>query len=466
MTLISANVACGDRHGAGFNSDPLVPGIWQLLKPGMGLWFPGNMRSGQLLLATIYILFSGSVLSQQDDSLWETDFQSFALATYTGRVNNDWPQTPEGRRFLLAEERLRLELNMWTDFADTEILVKLDGVHDWVAQELSLDLREAYIDFTTGQADFRFGRQIATWGVGDLLFINDVFPKNWVSFFSGRPLEYLKVGVDALRGRYSSDILNAELLLIPRFEPDTLPTPMRFFLHDDFAHVSIRDEQLPDTGFADPESALRLYRRFGGYDISFYTYRGHWRSPGQLADDPLNPARVTHFFPALSTYGFSAQGQAMRGVISLEAGYYDSREDRAGDNAAIANSQARFLVGYQKQLSENVTLGFQYYAEIMMDFAAYETALPTEFARQNKYRDIATVSVRRFLKHHIWELALFAFYSPAERDYLIQPRAVYRVSDNFSAVLGANVFGGKRSTTFFGQFGRNDNIYLTLRYDF
>ncbi len=424
------------------------------------------MRAVQLLLPAILILFSGPVLSQESGGEWGMDFQSFVLGTYTARTEDDWPQTPEGRRFLLAEERLRLEFNMWTDVAETEIMVKLDGVHDWVAHELSLDLREAYLDFTKGKADFRFGRQIATWGVGDLLFINDVFPKNWVSFFSGRPLEYLKVGIDALRGRYSSDILNAELLLIPRFEPDTLPTPMRFFLHDDYAPVSVRNEQLPDTGFDDPELALRLYRRYGDYDISFYTYHGYWRSPGQLADDPLNPVRVTHFFPALSTYGFSAQGQALRGVISFEMGYYDSRDDRAGDNTAIPNSQARFLMGYQKQLAEDFTLGFQYYAEIMMNFATYESALPSGFGQQKKYRDLATVSVRHFLKHQTWELALFAFYSPAERDYLIQPRAVYRVSDNFSTVLGANFFGGKRNTTFFGQFDRNDNIYLTLRYDF
>ena len=68
--------------------------------------------------------------------------------------------------------------------------------------------------------------------------------------------------------------------------------------------------------------------------------------------------------------------------------------------------------------------------------------------------------------HQTWELAVFAFYSPAERDFLIQPRATYRVSDNFSTVLGANLFGGKSDATFFGQFDRNDNIYLTLRYDF
>ncbi len=142
------------------------------------------MRQIQLLLATVIAILFGTVQSPEAIGDWETDFQSFALGTYTARIGNDVPSTPEGRKFLLAEERLRLELNMWTDFAESEILVKLDGVHDWVTEDFSLDLREAYLDFTTAKADFRFGRQIATWGVGDLLFVNDVFPKNWVSFFS------------------------------------------------------------------------------------------------------------------------------------------------------------------------------------------------------------------------------------------------------------------------------------------
>ncbi len=317
-----------------------------------------------------------------------------------------------------------------------------------------------------GKADFRLGRQIATWGVGDFLFINDVFPKNWVSFFSGRPLEYLKLGTDALRGRYSSDAVNAELLIIPRFRPDTLPTLERFLLFDDFASAAGRNETMPDTGFDNPEVALRLYRQFRDYDVSAYTYRGYWRSPSQLIDEPINPMDVTQFFPALSTWGLSAQGQSLGGVISLEAGYYDSRDDRAGDNVAIPNSQARFLVGYRKQLSEDTTLGLQYYVEKMMDFTAYENSLPDDGKRSEKYRDIITLSMNRFLQHQAWELSLFAFYSPAEQDYLLQPRVAYRFSDNFSAVLGANIFGGKTRTTFFGQFDRNDNVYLTLRYDF
>ncbi len=424
------------------------------------------MRRVTPVRALSALMLSTPSLPQDNEDDWGVEVESFLLGIYSVRTAGEPPAGPEGRRFLLAEERLRLDLTLWTDAIDAEARLKLDALHDAVSRDFDIDLREAYLDYSTGDLDFRLGRQIATWGVGDFLFINDVFPKDWVSFFSGRPLEYLKLGVDSARVRYSNSTLNLELMVVPRFKPDTLPTPRRFFLHDEFAGVAERIQILPDSGFGDPEYALRLYRGIAGFDISAYAYRGYWRSPGQLANDPDTPTQVTHFFPALSVYGVSAQGQAMGGILSLEGGYYDSRDDKTGDNPAIANSEIRFLVGYQKQLLEDFTIGVQYYTEIMMDFDNYRQALLASGVPRKKYRNIVTLGLTRFLQHQTWTLSLFAFYSPAERDYLLQPQLNYRVSDNFSTTLGANVFGGEKPTTFLGQFDRNDNLYLTLRYDF
>jgi len=421
------------------------------------------MRWATATMVISVLALSGPVLSQELGDAWGADAESFLLGTYSRRTSGE---TPEGHKFLLAEERLRLDLSVWSENIEAEARVKLDGVHDSIDGEFDIDLREAYLDYSAGNLDLRLGRQIATWGVGDLLFINDVFPKDWVSFFSGRPLEYLKLGVDGARVNYSTSALNVEFMIVSDFRPDTLPTPSRFFLHDDFSGIAERMQVHPDTGLDNPELALRLYRRIGGFDASAYAYRGYWRSPGQEPDDYDVPTQVTYFFPRLSVYGVSAQGQAMGGILSLEGGYYDSRDDDAGVNPAIANSEVRFLLGYQRQLAEDFTIGVQYYAELMMDFGAYERTLPTVSTPRNKYRDIATVRLTRFLKHQTWMLSLFAFYSPADQDYLLQPQLDYKVSDAFSATLGANLFGGEKQTTFLGQFDRNDNLYMTLRFDF
>ena len=63
-----------------------------------------------------------------------------------------------------------------------------------------IDPREAWL--STQPLDFldlKAGRQVVTWGTGDLLFINDLFPKDWQSFILGRDEEYLKAPSDTVK---------------------------------------------------------------------------------------------------------------------------------------------------------------------------------------------------------------------------------------------------------------------------
>ena len=160
------------------------------------------MRRVTPVLVLSALMLSTPSLSQVNEDSWRVEVESFLLGTWSVRTAGEPPAGPEGREFLLAEERLRLDLTLWTDAIDAEARLKLDALHDAVSRDFDVDLREAYLDYSTGNLDFRLGRQIATWGVGDFLFINDVFPKDWVSCFSGRPLEYIKIGVDSARVRY------------------------------------------------------------------------------------------------------------------------------------------------------------------------------------------------------------------------------------------------------------------------
>ena len=400
---------------------------------------------------------------EEDDNV---EIHGFLLGNFSGRTTGTRPSGRNESDFLLAEERLRLEVSGWSESIEASARVKGDFFHDAVDGGFDLDLREAYIDYTEGSFDFRLGRQIATWGVGDLLFINDVFPKDWVSFFSGRPLEYLKLGVDGFRTRYTSDAVNAELIAIPFFTSDNVPTSERFFLLDPFSSMPVRDEESPNSTYGNTELGLRLYRKLGDFDVSAYAYLGFWRTPSMKPDSFLAPTRVTVFHPGLSVYGMSAQGSALGGVLSLETGYYRSRDDEGGDDPFRPNSQARFLAGYQRQVWEDALLGVQYYAEVLEDHAAYRRSLPAGFPEQREYRDIVTLRFEQQLEHQMWKLALMSFYSAADDDYLVQPQVTYKISDDLAATLGANALGGQRDWTPFGQLDRNDNVYLSVRFDF
>jgi len=390
----------------------------------------------------------------------------FLLAALSLRTTGERPPVGSGGDFVLGEGRLRLNISGATASGKAAFVFKGDFVADGVERKVVADIREGYARYTLGPLEVRAGRQIVTWGVGDLLFINDVFPKDWESFFSGRPAEYLKLGADGVRVRYSSGVLNADLIVVPFFTPDKLPSPERFVFFNPYSAIPNQHEQKPAVNLGNTEVGLRLSRQIDGFDMSFYAYRGFWRSPSVRLNNPVTPTSATWFFPELSVYGVSAQRNALGGVVSLEAGYYDSRSDRSGTNPAIPNSQSRFLAGYQREVRKDLTVAVQSYAEVMEDYAAYRRSLPLASPAQDRVRAVLTTRLTQYLRYQTWRLSLFGAYSPTDEDYFIQPAVNYKVTERLSLAVGANIFGGQRETTYFGQFQKSDNMWSNLRFDF
>jgi len=211
--------------------------------------------------------------------------------------------------------------------------------------------------------------------------------------------------------------------------------------------------------------ALRLYRNILGFDASVYAYKGFFRIPGVRPDNPESPTKLTLFFPELAVYGASLQGSVFSGVLSLEGAYYDSLDDRDGNDPAIMNSQTKFLVGFQRELWRDFTAGFQYSGEYMHKYGKYLEALPPGFPKQDRFRQLATLRLTQLLKYQTLRLSFLAFVSPNDKDYMLIPEVKYNMTDHLWVALGGNIFGGEK-TTFFGQLDKNDNVYLVLRYEF
>ncbi len=424
-----------------------------------------NARRRVAIVGALGIALAMPVAAHGEASQWPVEVHGFLLGTVSGRTTGARPPRSDSD-FVLGEERARLDLSGATPSGAAQALVKFDLFHDAIANRIDDDLREAYAAYTTGPLDFRLGRHIITWGVGDLFFINDTFPKDWESFFSGRPMEYLKLGVDGLRSRYSSDVISAELVATPFFfTADRLPSAERFIYFDPFLGVPNQREMEPASRLSNTEVALRLYRQVSGFDVSLYAYGGFWRTPSVRLDDPVAPTTATRFFPDLSVYGASGQRGLLEGVFSVEGGYYDSRQDRSGNDPTVPNSQWRFLGGYQRELWVDFVAGIQGYGEVMSSYGAYRASLPPGSPRQDEFRGVGSMRFTQLLDYDTWRLSVFAAYSPTDEDYFLQPEVAYKVSDHLGVSFGANIFGGRRETTYFGQFENGDDAFLRVRYD-
>jgi hypothetical protein len=364
----------------------------------------------------------------------------------------------------IMENRLQLELSSYPDWADLKF--KGDFIGDLVTEEGDFDLREANIFLRpTDYMDVKVGRQILTWGTGDLIFINDMFPKDWQSFFIGRDSEYLKAPSDAAKVSLFSDWANLDVAFTPQFDPDRYIYGERIsYWNSDLGRIAGQDAIVhtdkPNDWFGDSEIAARLYKNVHDYELALYGYHGYWKSPGGE-----NATMTKAIFPDLNVYGASARGNVAKGIGNVEVGYYDSLEDQSGNDPLINNSEMRYLVGYTQEIAKNFTMGVQYYVEHMMDYGAYIRNLSSGPAR-DRDRHLTTLRLTRLLMDQNLRCSLFTYYSPSDKDVYMRPNVNYKVNDNLAVEIGGNIFFGDYPNTFFGQFHDNTNVYMGARYSF
>ena len=436
------------------------------IKVGRAMPANGLVGAAHPTLSLLFLLLTAYSWWAMPALLNAAELHGFLQGNYSYRTSdtNCTGAAPCDKYWLLIEERAQISPSYEDPSGTFTAKVKLDFFYDAaVDSDFDMDVREAYFTLQGGSSDAKIGRQIITWGLGDLVFINDVFPKDWTAFIIGRPIEYFKKGIDGAKFGLYGEAVNGELIIIPTFEPDTLPDSRRLLFFDPLPQVTNREIHEPAEKPSNTEIAIRLYRAIYEFDTSLYFYKGYYRTPSSPKDSTLT--KVNHFYPELKVYGASTQGAAFGGVLSLEAGYYHS-QDNEGSDPEIGNSQIRYLAGFQKAFAGDFTASVQYYVERMMNYEEYTKTLDSSFPRTDRTRELYSIRLAQLLHYQTIRLSLFTFYSPTDKDYFVNPEIKYNITDNLWTNLGANLFGGEQSSTSLGQFRHDDNVYWNMRYEF
>jgi hypothetical protein len=420
----------------------------------------------KLLTTTLLLIFllpsiSLAAMDAIKDSLYDAtgiDLAGFIETRYGMRTRNDPYQKDES----IAEVRLQVDLAK--DFDWGVLKIKGDLYHDDVIYDTEGEFREFSLLFSPlDNMDVKVGRQILTWGTGDMLFINDLFPKDWQSFFIGRDEEYLKAPGDAIKTSLFYDLVNIDLVYSPTVQTSEYISGERLSYQNPLTGgLSNQQFGLEErtSASSDAEYSLRLSTNVNSMELALYGYNGFWKTPeGMSLDYNLR-------YPRLSVYGGSVRNQLWGGIGNLEAGYYDSRQSDSGKDSLTRNSEVRFLAGFEKEVGQELTASVQYYLEWMQDYNNYEDTLSPGTTKKDEYRSVLTLRLTKLLMNQNLVLSFFGFYSPTDNDAYLRPKAQYKVTDNWRIEAGGNIFIGQKLDTFFGQFENNSNVYTGVRYNY
>ena len=362
---------------------------------------------------------------------------------------------------------LRVQLQADYTLEASTLTFRGDLYYDGVLDSVEVQIREAawqgnlaFLGDWGSKFDAKIGQQVLTWGTGDYVFLNDMFPKDYQSFFAGRDDEYLKA--PSLSAKLSGyfDWVNVDLVVTPQFEPDNGITGEYFsFFNPQFGmNVAPAFDVLERNEPDDAEWALRMYKTVGQTELAFYGYRGYNKTP-MAADEQGLP-----LYSRLNVWGASAVKPLGPGLAKFEYAYHDAMEDGDGTNPLVPNSQHRLLVGYEQELVANLTGSVQWYAEHIVDHDALLANSYWPQYEQEESRHVVTTQLMYRALRQTLTLNWFNFYSPTDSDGYMKFRATYSPVDEWQINGGANLFYGDEPHTFYSQFNDASNVYASFRY--
>ena len=344
-------------------------------------------------------------------------------------------------------------------------------LYQYPDREITLKLRQAYLDLYLGNFDIRLGRQQIIWDKADGVFITDIISPKDLSEFLLPNFEEIRLGVDALKLNYYRGDHTFEIVWLPRFQPTIFPEAasiwapkmMDFPVQPDFDYSNATvAAKLENSEFAVKYSALTSaidFEMMAGYlwddNPTNHILKSIDPATRELTGLTVRPEchRLTLAGGSFST---TLGAWVLRGEGAFSHGKYFNSTNPAYADGTVQKDYLHYLIGLDYSLWE-IKLSGQFIQEAIPD---YEPELyPDEF------KNTATILVSRDFLRETLNLQLFVYYGLNDADALIRPKITYDFADGFEILLGANIFTGK-GTGWFGQYDLNDMIYTKVKYNF
>lgn len=339
-------------------------------------------------------------------------------------------------------------------------------------QEDEAELRDTYLDFSSGNFDLRVGKQQIVWGEAVGLFFADVVNPQDLREFILPEFDQMKIPLWSADLEYYRDGNHFEFVWIPilkfhrlgvsgsEFElsKPTVPTG---------ALTYYQNEDKPSNDLKNGEFGIRLSRSIKGWDLAAFCLYGYDYFPTYfrtLTTDPSTSTTIITFKPKyerLTLLGATFAKEIEDVIFKGEFIYNNSKNFLVNDltdiDGVVKKDFLDYLIGIDYTFFEKVDFNVQFMQRIIFNYDANmaDNEMATSFS----------IWLKTGFFDNTLEPELFFVTSLRKSDSMFRPKISYKFKGKWTAVLGMDVFYG-RSDGAFGQFDNKDRAYLELRYDF
>jgi len=373
----------------------------------------------------------------------------------------------------------RVRYSGFPDVRSSADLQDSDRIQPW-----RLEMYEAYVDvygLMLDNMDVRIGKQRIAWGTADKLnVVDNLNPDDFEDILDlGRKIPTTAVRVDYYPGEF---IVTG--VVVPVFTPARSPssswqTPASFPLPPDLSLGTLTDEvALPDGRPRDTASiGLRIKREFLGYDcsVSYVVGPDDWPLPSAVDMTPADTLgtvdiHTTLEYPRQQVVGVDIAGAFADVGVWAESAVFVPAEaiyttvtgpGEASMHLVLSDDPyIKYVVGGDYTFRNGLYVNAQYLHGFFTDRGSdgLEDYFLVAFERDFLHGDL------RARLAFAAEIADFG--DVANRSaFFGGPEVTYYPTDSAEIAAGALLLEGDSSTQF-GQFSDNDEIYVKVKYSF
>ena len=339
-------------------------------------------------------------------------------------------------------------------------------------QEDEVELRDTYLDFSSGNFDVRLGKQQIVWGEAVGLFFADVVNPKDLREFILPDFNEIRIPMWAVNTEYYMGENYFQLVWIPVLKFNELGVPGSEF---EFAtpavpygtSVNYKSKKKPSDNLKNSEYGIRFSRLIAGWDLSAFWFHGYDYFPvlfRTIDIDPLTSGiniTVRPEYRRLNIFGgtFSKEVKdaIFKGEFIYNRGKYFFASDLSDTDGVIKRDFLDYLLGVDYTFFQKIDTNFQFMQRIIFNHC--------ESMIDDRTKTSFSIWLKTGFFDNRLEPEVFFVSSLRKINLMVRPRITYKINDNWTGVLGADIFGGDHDTDF-GQFDTKDRVYIELRYDF
>lgn len=319
-------------------------------------------------------------------------------------------------------------------------------------QRREFSIREAYVDFGAGEWEFRMGRQHVVWGEMVGLFLADVVSARDQREFVLPEFEAMRIPQWAARAEYFAGETHFEFLWIPVPSYDDIGKPgADFYPFPVPGEVPVRNAE-PSTKLSNTNWGLRISHLIDGWDLTGFYYQSRDVAPTLYATPTGLELRNDRIKQVGGTFSKDYGSFVLKGEAVHTSGRKFLLVDQFARFGLKASDTLDYVVGADVA-SGDWRVNLQLYGRHAFD---HDKSLGFD-RDETGYTLLVN---RRFGDR--FEAEVLYVSSLNRSDYMLRPKVIWNITQEWRGQLGADLFGGRKQGLF-GRFDDSDRVYLELR---